>query len=529
MERTGEYNQDLANIDFKHLTISFDRHDNLSKGLIDLPPSLMLAHGAEIDPVTLNRVYTDTDTRSQVTTINAVIDCLKDSQTFDSDWQSHILYELESYYHSLDAGYTVVTLPGETNSIYVTKNFAKQATLIQTTDYDDGCSIEISPVSSQYIDYALGGDYREPEDRLDQPDSHQLYEIFNAWAKSQQLIFGNHSNQWQDQDYKYIHVSLVDKNSQLEADIETDQTSLEQLTNKLDHQTALNQSSEHLSDQEVVNYYNKLYHELETTGGNFAAKERLLQIGTAFTDPDAAAKFHLNAPSFLLHGQPGNGKTELVEAFARGTESELIYADAIDVQGKAIGESTRLIDHLVQKAIDRPNRVVLFFDEIDTLINDSNHQEYRNAAKHLGKLIELLAKNHPHVLVAACMNAEKYEVIESIIRPGRLEVIAVKPPESYAEIRDIWFSVLYKDNPPLEIEENNITVANSEYSDIDIFELAKNSAGLTGADIAHILASVRGKKLVEYSTSGLRRPVSQHDLLSQIKSYLADRADDDDI
>src|SRR5690606_10328553 len=124
--------------------------------------------------------------------------------------------ELESYYNNLNEGYAVLTLPGETNSIYVTKNFDKQATIIQTSNYEDGCSIEISTVSSQYIDYAMGGDYHESEDRISQPDSLQLYEIFNAWAKAQQVIYGQYSDHWQDEDHKYIHVSLAGEDDEPE-------------------------------------------------------------------------------------------------------------------------------------------------------------------------------------------------------------------------------------------------------------------------------------------------------------------------
>lgn len=528
MERAGEHNQDLSDIDFKQITISFDQYETLSRGLKNLAPNLDLAYGAKAGPIVDSLVYTSLDPETEVTTINAFIDCQKEAGLDEDadDWQQTILSELESYYSNLNQGYLTITLPGETNSIYVTKDFGKQVTLIRTSQYSDGYTVDISTASSQYIDYAISGEYREDENKILEADSQRLYEIFNAWAKVQHIIHQQHPEKWQDEDYRHIHISLDDQPDLSE--YFQDEADQDQPAKQPDYRVEFSNLDDSATTREIINHYQKLAKELDSIGGNFAAKERLLQIGTAFTDPEGAAMFHLTAPSFLLHGAPGTGKTELVQAFARGVEAELISINSVDIQSKIIGDSAKLIDQAVEDASRHQGRVVLFFDEIDTLINDSNHVEFRNASKHLGKLIENLAQDHPNVLIAACMNAEEYEVMESIIRPGRLEAIPVKLPESYAEIRDIWYSVLYKDNPPLEYEVGDITVANSEYSDVDIIELAQKSAGLSGADMAHILASLRAKKLLDYTTSGIRRPISQQDILEQIKQHLANRSSDDD-
>lgn len=525
MEYAREHNEGLSTIDFKHLTISFDDYIALEEDIKNLGSGVEIASGAEAYPIAISAVYTEEDSYDKTVSLKASIKCHRDDHdTFDDDWKKNMLYELECYYNNLDENYIALTLPGEEDSLYIVKDINENATLIRVSDSDSACDINISTVSSEYIYYALGYDYHESNNIVHQMDSNQLYETFNAWAKVQNIIYDQRPEGWEDEDYKHIFVSLPNQSDEEHLDYEQYLEDLEDGYDEyIDSDSTVDDESYELTD-----YLNKVSEKFEKIGGNFEVKERLTQIAVAYTDPEGAAMFSVNAPSFLLHGQPGTGKTEFVEAFAKGTDADLIHVDSVDIQSKTIGDTAKLIDQVVEDAMSRPGRVVIFFDEIDTLIHDSNHLEFRNAAKHLGRLIDDINQNHPDILIAACMNASQYEVMESITRSGRLEVIHVKAPETYAEIRDTWFSVLYRDAPPLEYEADNITVASSQYSDVDIIELAKSSVGLTGADMQHILSCVRSKKMMEYRSTNTKRPISQQDIYDQIEVFISNKISEDD-
>ena len=174
----------------------------------------------------------------------------------------------------------------------------------------------------------------------------------------------------------------------------------------------------------------------------------------------------------LLYGPPGTGKTLLAKAVASESEANFISIKGPEVMSKWVGESEKAIRELFRKA-RQASPCIIFMDEVDSITprrggaNDSNVTE--RVVSQLLTEIDGLAKLKNVVVIMA---TNRPDIIDpAILRPGRTDrYIGIDIPN--LEARKEIFNIHTK-NMPLA-------------KDVALDELAKETDGLTGADIAAI-------------------------------------------
>lgn len=128
----------------------------------------------------------------------------------------------------------------------------------------------------------------------------------------------------------------------------------------------------------------------------------------------------------LLYGEPGNGKTFIAEAFAGEHGFAFLPARITEMSSKWVNETPEKVAALFQAA-QRQGRVVLFLDEVDSLLSsrerDNAHAEDIKAANALLTAIADLNKGfgkHHQVLIMAATNfIDKLDAAG--IREGRFD------------------------------------------------------------------------------------------------------------
>lgn len=260
-------------------------------------------------------------------------------------------------------------------------------------------------------------------------------------------------------------------------------------------------------------------------GGCHQAISRLKSLALASQHSEAALKYGIPLTgSFLLHGPAGTGKTTLVQAFAKSADAELMTISSSDIVSKWVGKSAKNLEEIFDQASSQDHRVVLFFDEFDSLAPRGDRiSNERIDVKNILK--QRLTSLPQHVIVAAATNLDPHNFDEAIVRSGRFEPIYVAKPNEN-ERCEIWSAVIV--NSMAEIASSqDADLCDDEkvfmpYSpDIDPLALAKASNDMVGADFVEILRRARTKKFLAHVANGsLDYPqVTQTDLMHEIISF----------
>lgn len=137
----------------------------------------------------------------------------------------------------------------------------------------------------------------------------------------------------------------------------------------------------------------------------------------------------------LLHGEPGNGKTALVEALAGELGVPVIQVTYGDVSSKWLGEMPKTISRIFSYAKDNAP-CLLFVDEVDSFIRSrsggsSNTEELKITNTLLTEIVNL--RDYRVVLVAATNFLSDLDAAAT--RDGRFDFkIEVTPPDEEARI-----------------------------------------------------------------------------------------------
>ena len=126
------------------------------------------------------------------------------------------------------------------------------------------------------------------------------------------------------------------------------------------------------------------------------------------------------APSMLIYGPPGVGKTELARYVAAQLQLPLITARSDSLISSFLGSTAKNLRMLFEHARSRP--CVLFLDELDSVakLRDDQHElgELKRVVVSLlqnidaldNQVIVLAATNHPHLLDPAVWRRFKYKL-----------------------------------------------------------------------------------------------------------------------
>ncbi len=220
-------------------------------------------------------------------------------------------------------------------------------------------------------------------------------------------------------------------------------------------------------------------------------KEELEEVVEFLKDPQRFCKLGAKIPhGVLLVGPPGTGKTLLAKAVAGEAGVPFFSISGSDFVEMYVGVGASRVRDLFENARKHPASII-FIDEIDAVGRHrgaglgGGHDEREQTLNQL--LVEMDGfGSHEGIIVIAATN--RPDILDpALLRPGRFDrQITVNYPDIKG--REEILRVHAKNKP---LEES-----------VDFAQVAKTTAGFTGADLANLLneaallAARRGKTLI---------------------------------
>lgn len=143
--------------------------------------------------------------------------------------------------------------------------------------------------------------------------------------------------------------------------------------------------------------------------GQDGAVAEARRLVLAINHPEVFEKRGVKRPKgILFYGPPGTGKTLIAKAVAKEANAEFLQISAADIGTKWYGESERLMQevfNIANKSVSEGKKVVLFFDEIDSLApsREDSHEATRKVVATLLQNMDGMKAN-PNVTVVAATN-----------------------------------------------------------------------------------------------------------------------------
>jgi len=209
----------------------------------------------------------------------------------------------------------------------------------------------------------------------------------------------------------------------------------------------------------------------DQVAGADEAKAELQEVVEFLRDPERFRRLGATVPKgILLHGPPGTGKTLLAKAVAHESGANFFSQSAAAFVEMFAGLGAARIRRLFD--IARKNRpAIIFIDEIDAVGGErgaDNNSEREQTLNQL--LVEMDGFNTSGdlVVIAASNLLEKLD--PALLRPGRFDrQIFVSPPDVSG--REAVLKVHTRGKP---------------CSEVDFTLIARQTSGLTGADLANL-------------------------------------------
>jgi SpoVK/Ycf46/Vps4 family AAA+-type ATPase len=204
----------------------------------------------------------------------------------------------------------------------------------------------------------------------------------------------------------------------------------------------------------------------------------------------------------LLYGPPGCGKTYIGRAVAGELGAKFLPIGITDILDPFTGNSERNLHEAFQLA-RRDAPCVLFLDEIDAIgIRRSltRNSGMRTTVNQLLTEMDGVDAANDGVFVLAATN-QPWDVDPALRRPGRLDrTLLVLPPDQPA--RAAIFGLHLRERP---------------VEGIDLGRLARDSDGLSGADIAYVCELAAEQALLDGVRTGAPRLMNMADMQAGLR------------
>src|SRR5205814_4797930 len=203
------------------------------------------------------------------------------------------------------------------------------------------------------------------------------------------------------------------------------------------------------------------------------AKDELHEVIDFLRDPERFGRLGARVPKgILLYGPPGTGKTLLAKAIASEAGAKFYAQSASAFVEMFAGLGAARIRKLFEEARKNAPSIV-FIDELDAAGGHrSGHGFTREQDQTLNQLlVELDGFGQRDQVVVMGASNRLQDLDPALLRPGRFDrQIFIQPPDLKG--RTEILRVHTRGKPPSP--------------DIDLEQVARHTAGLTGADLANI-------------------------------------------
>jgi cell division protease FtsH len=204
------------------------------------------------------------------------------------------------------------------------------------------------------------------------------------------------------------------------------------------------------------------------------AKEELREVVDFLKDRKRFERLGARVPrGILLHGPPGTGKTLLAKAVASASGANFYSQSASSFVEMFAGLGAARIRKLFEEA--RKNApAIVFIDELDAVGSSRGggsglHREHDQTLNQL--LVELDGFSHRDEVVVMAASNRLQDLDSALLRPGRFDrQVLVSPPDVSG--RESILGVHTRDKPLA--------------ADVDLGQIARQTSGLTGADLANL-------------------------------------------
>jgi cell division protease FtsH len=226
----------------------------------------------------------------------------------------------------------------------------------------------------------------------------------------------------------------------------------------------------------------------EDVAGLEEAREELQEVVDFLRTPKRFERLGARVPKgILLYGPPGTGKTLLAKAVANASGATFYAASASSFVEMFAGLGAARIRRLFREA-RKHSPAIIFIDELDAVgtarTGGGFHREHDQTLNQL--LVELDGFDQREQIVIMGASNRLQDLDPALLRPGRFDrQVLVSPPDVAA--REAILRVHTKSKPLA--------------SDVDLAGIARQTVGLTGADLANIAneaAIFAGRKERQY-------------------------------
>jgi cell division protease FtsH len=209
----------------------------------------------------------------------------------------------------------------------------------------------------------------------------------------------------------------------------------------------------------------------EDVAGAEEAKDELREVVEFLRDPKRFHRLGAKVPKgILLHGPPGTGKTLLAKAVANESKAKFFAQSASSFVEMFAGLGAARIRRLFREA-RKARPAIVFIDELDAVGATRGSDISGEKDQTLNQLLvemDGFGGSEELVVIAASNLLEKLD--PALLRPGRFDrQIFVPPPDLNGRTEILK---VHSRNKPLK--------------DVDLELVARQTSGLTGADLANI-------------------------------------------
>jgi SpoVK/Ycf46/Vps4 family AAA+-type ATPase len=244
---------------------------------------------------------------------------------------------------------------------------------------------------------------------------------------------------------------------------------------------------------------------LADVGGLVEVKERLERSFLApMRNPELRRAYGAQVRGgLLLWGPPGCGKTFLARAVAGELGARFAAVGLHQVLDMWLGNSEKQLHELFETA-RRSTPCVVFFDEVDAIGHsrmDLGRSAARNVVAQLLAELDGVENSNEGIFVIGATN-QPWDVDPALRRPGRFDrTMLVLPPDAPARAAILRSHL--RDRP---------------LGDVDFDLLARESEGMSGADLRLVCQEAAELGLAEAIASSVVQPITTAQLLAATKS-----------